>query len=144
MFSLSQGARGAIKVIGFYPGGFGPRCEGLEHIRKGSHVRVSGVRKGDVFFADSVVKVARSYGGPNTAPSAPRGPWKETGTVVVYRTGKAKDWLEVVTADGEQVPVTVTSGLMARDCLGKRFEFKGKVGAQGFRHSTEVQAVEDA
>lgn len=144
-FTLSRGAgKSRIKVIGFYPEGIGPRCQGLEHVRKGFSLLVSGTSKGDVFFADSITKVARTFGMTNEGPPAARGPWRDTGIIVSYRIGKTKDWLEIVTAEGDQVPATMTSGLLDKSCLGKRFEFKGNVSQSGFRHGTEIHALEDA
>jgi hypothetical protein len=143
-FTLNQGAKGAIRVIGFYPTGIGARCEGLHNAREGFSVRVTGVRRGSAFFADSVIKVVRSFGRSYDGPPAPQGPWSDTGTVVAYRPGKTKDWLEIVTPEGDQVPVTTTPGLLSRDCLGKQFKFTGKANRHGYRHGTEAQALDGA
>jgi hypothetical protein len=144
-FMLSRNAnQDSLRVIGFYPQGIGPRCIGLEDVHTGNHVTVSGKNKGDVFFAEKIVKLARVYGKGCGGPPAEAGPWKAEGIVVNYRNGREKDWLEIVTTEGDQVPVTMQPGVLDRKCLGKKFLFTGTANGSGYRHGSEAQALEDA
>lgn len=142
--TLNKGVnKGSVKVIGFYPEGIGPRCIGLENVAKGTQVTVLGKIKDGVLFADQVIKITRLYHVRNDHPAEP-GPWKTEGTVVKYQPGSRKDWLQIVTFEGDQVPATMKLGVLDRDCLGKRFEFAGVASRNGFRHGREARALEDA
>lgn len=143
-FTLNMGSKGSIRVIGFHPVGIGPRCDGLDSVHPGFSVRVTGVRKGDTFFAEKVVKVAKTFSPSHGGPPAKRGPWVEEGIVVSFRHGKEKDWLEIVNSEGDQVPVTMQPGVLDKNCLGSRFKFTGTASGNGFRHGKEVQTLEDA
>ena len=143
-FTVNKGMnKGWVRVIGFYPEGIGPRCLGLEHVESGTHVVVSGKTKNDIFFADTVTKVSRPYGKRNDPPAKP-GPWKIKGVVVRFQPGKEKDWLEIVTDEGDQVPASMKTGVLGPGCLSKTFEFSGIASRNGFRHGREARALEDA
>lgn len=142
-FFLKSGPnQDAVYVMGFYPQGVGPRCSGLEHIRKGAVVGISGKRKDNVFFADEVVQLDR-HPGPNNRHPAKPGPWKSEATLVAFRNGKERDWLELVLPEGEQVSATMALDVLDRSCLGKKFEFSGHASRSGFRHCKEARALED-
>lgn len=143
-FTLNKGVnKGSIKVIGFHPEGIGPRCTGLEHVSEGTQVTISGKTKNGVFFANRVTKVTRLYRVRNEHPAQP-GPWKTEGTVVKYQSGEEKDWLQIVTSEGDQVPATMVLGVLDTGCLGKRFEFSGIASRAGFRHGREARPLEEA